>query len=536
MASSPELADWPQSRSAPGARNLLGPILVLVGLAAAFVVFRLGLVSLVDAWATPEYSHGPIIPLISTFLFLREMRHVPPTDLPIRDRWPGFLVTLLGLGVGGLGNLVGIPDIVTYGFIVWVAGMILTSFGLRRGAAFWPAVVHLAFMLPLPQILYWKVSLALQMVSSQIGVWLIRVFDIPVYLDGNIIDLGVYKLQVAEACSGLRYLFPMLSFSFVFAVLYQGPRWHKVALLLAAAPITVLMNSFRIGMIGVLVNSYGIEQAEGFLHAFEGWIIFVACVCILFVMATLLQRLTPSPKPLSETLDIEFTGLDREARRFLGVTPSISLIAAVAAVLAAAGAMAFSPDRTQLRVERAPFATFPMQLDAWRGARLALEPEIERVLAADDYLSALYRAPGAAAPVDLFVAFYHDQTRGDGIHSPAVCLPAGGWEVSAWKPTRIALPSGVAFEVNRAMIQKGTQRQLVYFWFELRGKRTTSDYAAKAMTVIDSVRMGRSDGALARLITPLGPTEDAADADARLQGFMALTMEQLPRFVTGETP
>ena len=75
---------------------------------------------------------------------------------------------------------------------------------------------------------------------------------VPVFLDGNIIDLGVYKLQVAEACSGLRYLFPIMSFSYVFAVLYRGSVWHKIVLLLAAVPIAVVMNSIRIGVIGLL--------------------------------------------------------------------------------------------------------------------------------------------------------------------------------------------------------------------------------------------------------------------------------------------
>jgi exosortase/archaeosortase family protein len=68
---------------------------------------------------------------------------------------------------------------------------------------------------------------------------------------------------VAEACAGLRYLFPILSFTYLFAILYRGPMWHKAVLFLLAAPLTVLMNSFRIGMIGVLVNQYGIEHAEG---------------------------------------------------------------------------------------------------------------------------------------------------------------------------------------------------------------------------------------------------------------------------------
>nr|WP_231040479.1 archaeosortase/exosortase family protein [Bacillus velezensis] len=88
-------------------------------------------------------------------------------------------------------------------------------------------------MLPLPQILYWELTIALQLISSELGVWLIRLADIPVFLEGNIIDLGVYKLQVADACSGLRYLFPILSFSYLMAILYRGPFWHKAVLFCA---------------------------------------------------------------------------------------------------------------------------------------------------------------------------------------------------------------------------------------------------------------------------------------------------------------
>ena len=109
-------------------------------------------------------------------------------------------------------------------------------------------------MLPLPKMVYWNVTMALQFVSSGIGVWLLRVRQVPVYLEGNVIDLGVYKLQVAEACSGLRYMFPIMSFTYVFAVLYRGPVWHKMVLFLSAVPIAVLMNSFRIGVIGILVD------------------------------------------------------------------------------------------------------------------------------------------------------------------------------------------------------------------------------------------------------------------------------------------
>jgi len=522
---------------APGgvffARNP-GPLWLLASLAAAVAVFWNGFVSLTTAWNVPEYSHGPLIPLVSAFLFLREMRLAPPTDQPVTDRWPGVIVAAAGLAMGLLGNLVRIPDIVTYGFIVWVAGVLLTNFGLRRGAVFWPAVLHLVFMLPLPQFIYWQVSVGLQLVSSEIGVWLIRQFGVPVFLDGNIIDLGIYKLQVAEACSGLRYLFPMLSFSYVFAVLYQGPKWHKVLLLLLAAPITVAMNAFRIGMIGVLVDSYGIAQAEGFLHTFEGWIIFIACVVILFGAAAILQRLTPDPKPLSETLDIEFTGLGAQARRVGDVVASRSMIALTLLTLAAAIGWIAAPERTAVTVARDPLVLFPRRMDEWAGTVYQLEPSIERVLGADDYFSAGYASPDEQAPVDFFVAYYRKQTEGSGIHSPEVCIPTGGWEVSDWERIAVDLPSGARVDANRAVIRKGADSQLVYYWFEQRGRRMTNDYAVKLVTVMDSLVTGRTDGGLVRLITPIAPGEPEAAADARLKRFMEQAIARLPAFVPGE--
>ena len=100
--------------------------------------------------------------------------------------------------------------------------------GTRRGLRFWAPVFYLAFMLPLPKFVYWPLSIKLQTLSSQMGVALISFLGVPVFLDGNVIDLGSYKLQVAEACSGLRYLFPLASFGFLFAVLYKGPFWHRL--------------------------------------------------------------------------------------------------------------------------------------------------------------------------------------------------------------------------------------------------------------------------------------------------------------------
>lgn len=519
-------AHRPQARSHAGTALLAGAVLV------ALPVFWIGLVSLGQAWITPEYSHGPLIPLISLYLFLRERRQAQAVPGPC-TAGPGVAVMVAALALAVFGNLVAIPDVVTYALILWTGGVMLTVLGWQQGRHHWAPVLHLIFMLPLPQILYWQLTIQLQLVSSQLGVFFIRLADVPVFLEGNIIDLGVYKLQVAEACSGLRYLFPILSFSYLMAILYRGPFWHKVVLFALAAPLTVLMNSVRIGIVGVLVNAYGIEHAEGFLHVFEGWVIFGACIALLFGTALVLQKMTRDPKPLRDVVDLDTDGLGHEAARVLTIAPTRGLFVAlsVSALITAGFVAAPAPARTA--PEREVFAAFPHQIGAWTGQSFALEPEVAEVLAATDYVNITYASPDAPAAVNLFAAWYVSQTEGDGIHSPEVCLPVGGWEVFTLAATPVSFPGTVYgdFEVNRAVIEKGLSRQLVYYWFEQRGKRITSDYAAKASVIYDSLTRGRSDGAMVRFVTPIGADETEGDADARLQAFMAEVLPDLPRYI-----
>lgn len=508
----------------------VGLLIALIAVSVPIYASAFGLLG--AAWITPEYSHGPLIPLISLYLFLREQRITPFLDTPKRTV-PGIVLIAFALVLGIFGNLVAIPDIVAYALILWVGGVMLTCMGWDQGRRHWAPVLHLIFMLPLPQIIYWQLTIALQLVSSELGVWFIKLAGIPVFLEGNIIDLGVYKLQVAEACSGLRYLFPILSFSYLMAILYRGPYWHKVVLFALAVPLTVFMNSVRIGIIGMLVNAYGIGQAEGFLHFFEGWVIFGACIALLFIMALGLQRLTHDPKPLRDVIDLDTDGLCAQAATILTLGPSRGMVTGVVLSTLITAAFIFTPAPPRITPERDVFALFPREIAGWQGRTTPLEPDVETVLGATDYINATYLAPDASTTVSFFSAWYASQTEGAGIHSPEVCLPVGGWEVFSLDPHAISLPSTPYgdFYVNRAVIQKGLSKQLVYYWFDQRGRRMTNDYAAKATVVYDSLTRGRTDGAMVRFVTPIADNESEADADARLQTFMAAALMRLPTFI-----
>ena len=512
-----------------------GMFWLLVATLGALVFFWDGTRALLVAWQLPEYSHGPLIPVLSGLLFLRQLKTVPENPGPARARWPGVIVILAAIALGTLGRLASIDDIVAYALILWVGGLLLVSFGWATGKHFWPPVLHLVYMLPLPGVLYYKMTTWLQLVSSELGVWFLKLMTVPVFLDGNIIDLGILKLHVAEACSGLRYLFPILSFSYIFAVLYKGPMWHKAVLLISAAPITVLMNSVRIALAGIIVNYYGTEWLEGFTHFFEGWVVFIACILLLFLLAKILLVFNREKMSLPQALDLDTEGLGTQAMRLRLIRPSAALIGSTLAVLAAIAALQALPERGAQDVPRDSFALFPRQIGDWQqvGPQQFLSSDVEAALEADDYLQ-IDLAPKGSRDVGmgLFMAWYDDQSKG-GVHSPEICLPGGGWEIAWLERTDITALTGSAapFEINKAIIQKGEVRMMVYYWFEQKGRRIAWDFEAKFWLMVDGIRTGRTDGALVRLTTPIHDGEPDAAAEARLQEVLQGLQDTLPRFV-----
>lgn len=508
-----------------------GVFWLLVSTIAAGFFYKEGLVELLKAWQTPEYSHGPIIPILSAYLFLGHLKSIPVDPSPVRDRWVGVLLLAVSILLALTGKFIQIGDFVAYALILWVGAMLLINYGWARGRKFWAPVLHLVYMLPLPGALYYGVSTYLQGVSSELGVYFLRLISVPVYLEGNIIDLGVLKLHVAEACSGLRYLFPILSFSYVFAVLYRGPVWHKIVLLISAAPISVLMNSVRIAIAGYIANNFGLEHVEGFSHFFEGWVIFVACVALLFLMAWIMVLFRADKIGLAEALDLETTGIGAQLLRVRNITPSTALKATAGALAVLAITLSILPAREIAQVSREPFVLFPKEIGSWQvGERNVLTPDVERVLKADDYLSAPMLDRETGFEVDLLLTWYADQMDG-GVHSPEVCLPGGGWEIAELRRETLSLPDQEAFTFNRAVIQQGTERMLVYYWFEQQGRRTASEFVAKLQLMVGKAVNGHNDSALVRLIVPLGEAISEARGDEILVKAAATVIDRLPRFV-----
>ena len=136
--------------------------------------------------------------------------------------------------------------------------------------------------------------------------------------------------------------------------------------------------------------------------------------------------------------------------------------------------------------------------------------------------------------MNFYIAYYGSQRAGASIHSPRSCIPGGGWEITDLSQQDLSDTLGMEGpKVNRAIIRLGDQRQLVYYWFEQRGRTITNEYLAKWYLLQDGLTMNRSDGALVRLVTPILIDTDESEADLRLQTFLSEFYQELPRFLPG---
>ena len=189
-------------------------------------------------------------------------------------------------------------------------------------------------------------------------------------------------------------------------------------------------------------------------------------------------------------------------------------------------------ERAEVPPARAIFVDFPMKLNGWLGTSLTLEKQYIDALRFDDYVLADFRF-GDGQPVNLYAAYYQSQRMGQSAHSPQSCLPGGGWEISSFDHLDLPASSGMvrSLHVNRALIQKDRQKQIVLYWFKQRDRILSNEYLVKLFLFWDSLTRGRTDGALVRIASLVGPGETEDIVDQRLLRFVSTIEPELNRYV-----
>jgi exosortase D (VPLPA-CTERM-specific) len=503
------------------------PAILLLLIAASIAAFSGALRDLMARWGWygEEYSHGVLIPAVTAWLLWnRRGALVASFGAPA---WAGAALVLVAMAMYITGEFSAIYILAQIGFVIALLGVVLGVGGYSLLRVTLVPILLLLFAIPPPSFIEAVLTLKLQLISSELGTLLIRMFQIPVYLEGNIIDLGDQQLEVAEACSGLRYLFPLLSLGFLLAYFFRAPMWQRGILFLSTIPITILMNSLRIGLVGVTVAYWGPQMADEVLHAFEGWLIFAGCMGMLSAEIYLFARW--SGKQFFDMLCLpavsaDFSSLDR---------PAASRVGPVVLLLLLLGVTGFAThvvsDRSEIVPDHLRFATFPTEIGQWRGHVSLLDRDAEGALHLDDYILSDYVRPDGRA-INLYVAYYGSQHDVKTIHPPLLCLPGGGWNIANLAKTKYP---GVGGEMvmNRVIIEQNSVRQVVYYWYEEQGRKVAEEYWARWYLFSDAITQNRTDGSLVRVTTPILFGETEADADERLQLFLGDALPSLAQYL-----
>ena len=239
----------------------------------------------------PNYSHGFFVPAFSLYVLWQERDRL--RALPLRPSWSGLLILLLAVTVLIAGVLGAELFLSRVSLLIAIAGVVILMYGWNHLRAAMFPWLFLLIMIPIPNILFNQITFPLQLLASKVAAVTLPMFGVPVLREGNVIQLPVMALEVAEACSGIRSLMSLTTLAIIYGYLLETRLSVRVVLALASIPIAVIANSLRIMGTGLLVQYWDPEKAEGFFHAFSGWLIFVVSLSLLFLLHRTLQRLWP---------------------------------------------------------------------------------------------------------------------------------------------------------------------------------------------------------------------------------------------------
>lgn len=496
------------------------------------IIFRDAALAMFDAWQKEEYSHGYLVPLIAGLLLFNKMNDEKITP---RSSWIGFGLVLTCVIVQFLFQIANVGGLQPLVFLFALIGLFILHYGLHASRSVAGPLMLILFAAPLPKFFYYTLSFNMQMMSTSLGTTLLRILGVAVFQDGNIIDLGSCRLQVVEACNGLRYLFPLMCLGFLLAYMYKASFIKRILLFSSTLPIAIVMNSLRIALIGVTVDRWGKNMAEGLIHDFEGWIVFMGCAVLLLVEIWIMNKIGSKGfidfesirLPSIKSLPIPRPGRPQQtAVVFICISLGLSIVVPL-----------LFPHYLQPVPLSTSFAEFPMQIGDWTGRKGTFNEEVLPILGTNDYLLADFSKAGEP-PVNLYMLYYpqQDSTSNQAVHNPSACIPAGGWIVDSQTVKTIPLTGGeddieFSLTVNRLLTSKGNTKQIVYYWFVQNGMNIHDGNVSRLAVIKNAIFHGHTHGAMIRVITEYSNITDEPLADKRLATFLNQNFDRIVAFM-----
>jgi exosortase len=266
-------------------------ILLLIAWLYASILARLFL-QWVGPSRDPNFEHGIFVPLFALFVLWQDRKRLKA--IPSEPSWAGLPLVVLSLLMLVLGVLGAELFFSRVSLLILLAGLII----LFQGWTFFRAILFpwafLILMIPIPNLILQQVTFPLQLLAARLSTALLELVNVPVLREGNVIGLAAMKLDVAEACSGIRSLLTLVTLAIIYGYLMETRIWVRLTLVCLAVPIAVAANGFRIFGTGLLVQYWDPDKAEGFFHTFSGWLIYVVALFMLFAVHRAISRVWKS--------------------------------------------------------------------------------------------------------------------------------------------------------------------------------------------------------------------------------------------------
>jgi exosortase len=268
---------------------------VLIATLIAAVYFRVLAKLVIDWWQIPDFSHGFLVPIFAAYLLWAKRKVLLETK--IAPTWSGLAVIAFGLFVLLLGVYGAELFLSRVSLVILLAGLVLCFGGWQLLKELQFALLVLLLAIPIPSIIFNEITLPLQILASKLASALLPLFGVPVLREGNVIELPAMKLEVAEACSGIRSLMSLFTLSIFYGYFLERTFLRRAILALASIPIAIAANAVRILGTGLCVQYWDPDKAMGFFHEFSGWVMFLVSLGCLFIVHRIMHLLPVRRRP-----------------------------------------------------------------------------------------------------------------------------------------------------------------------------------------------------------------------------------------------
>lgn len=440
----------------------------------------------------------------------------------------GVVIVFLSLGAILIGQLASVITLMFAGIWGCIAGIIVMLYVDRIRRLLFP-IFFAAFIIPLPPYLNNILTFNLKMAASSLAVKLLRVTGVSVLQEGNIIDLGIRKLQVVDACSGLRFFMPMLLLALLIGFFFNRHWWSKACLVLFILPASIAFNALRIWGTGILAYYGYPEAAEGMFHDFSGWLIFILSAAGIFGLSMLLKKIEGSG---FEEKKPSRPNIENKASLKLGLRPVV--VSVIISLLFIGNGWAIKKIPVVGKVPaRKTFDDFPVQIADWTGERCTLPSKILAALWADDYASATFQKKGTINKFNLLIIYYNYQSTYHTAHAPQACMLGSGWALDQSEDRAVSVSPGRTIPLRSIIWEKEDTKVLGIYFFLQRGRVITSPWVNKGFLLWDAITRHRTDGALVRMEMNIGAYQSIADAQRVMDGFVSDVWPVLQEYVPG---